>query len=263
MRGPELNVWRAPTENDALSGAANEWRKAGLHALRREVTGFEIKPVRAQIVQVIVNAVSRAAKGPAVFETAHTYTVYGSGDVLIEMAVKPGASYALPRLGVQMRVTADFRRLQWYGRGPQETYPDRKLGGAVGEYREMIEVENMPYVVPQEYGNKSDVRWAALTNADGIGLAVFGLPVLQFSAHPFDTHTLEEAMHTFTLLTRSYISLNLDFEVCGLGNGSCGPGTLPQYQVQARPASYTVRLRPISKNDAPVMDLWKQVLPHV
>ena len=132
------------------------------------------------------------------------------------------------------------------------------MSGAVGVHRELIRPENMPYVMPQEYGNKTDVRWAALANPAGIGLAVFGMPLLQISAHPFDTRSLEEAMHTFTLLPKPNITWNLDFEVCGLGNGSCGPGTLPQYEVQPKPAAYALRLRPICPEDDPPMVLYQR-----
>jgi hypothetical protein len=167
----------------------------------------------------------------------------------------------VPRIGLQMRVPAAMNQFRWYGRGPQETYPDRKLGALVGIYSETIRIEDMPYVMPQEYGNKTDVRWAALANAEGTGLLVMGAPAFQTSAHPVNTRKLEEAQHTFTLQPDPFITLNCDFEVCGVGNGSCGPGTLPQYQVQPKEAAYILRLSPLSSG-ASAMDLYRKGLPR-
>jgi len=262
-RGPVLNLWRAPTDNDTLSGAASEWRTSGLHALQRELARFEATQMNSREVQVIISILVRAVKGPACFEATYTYSIYGSGDVLLETSFKPMMGLTtVPRVGLQMRVPGAFDRMRWYGRGPQETYPDRKVGASIGVYDEPIRPENMPYVMPQEYGNKTDVRWAALTNAEGRGLLVMATSAFQVSAHPFSTRKLEEAQHTFTLQPDPYITLNCDFEVCGLGNGSCGPGTLPQYQLQPKEASYVLRLRPFSE-DLSAMDLYRQALPEV
>jgi len=263
-RGPVLNVWRAPTDNDELSGAAVEWRRSGFHALTHELTSFEAKQLAGGVAQVVARIVFRAVKGPAAFDTTFTYTVHGSGDVVLALTVYPVAKMAnFPRVGLALRLLGDYRHLTWYGRGPHETYPDRKLGGRVGMYTETVAAENLPYVMPQEHGNKTDVRWAALANEDGLGLGAFGVassdaPLVQVSAHPFDIRTLEEAKHTFTLVTKPFVTFNIDFEVCGLGNGSCGPGTLPQYQIEPRAMAYAVRLSPVSLRNGAVMDLYRQ-----
>ena len=261
-QGPILNLWRAPTQNDTLSGAAGEWRKSGVHALQRELIRFEARQVNTREVQVVICIALQAEKGPVRAQATYTYTAYGSGDVWLETAFKPMAGFTtVPRIGLQMRVPAAMNQFRWYGRGPQETYPDRKLGALVGIYSETIRIEDMPYVMPQEYGNKTGVRWAALANAEGTGLLVMGPPTFQTSAHPVNTHKLEEAQHTFTLQPDPFITLNCDFEVCGVGNGSCGPGTLPQYQVQPKEAAYILRLSPLSSG-ASAMDLYRKGLPR-
>jgi len=263
-RGPELSVWRAPTDNDELSGTAAAWRQSGFHALTHEVTGFEAKQLAGSAVRVVARIVSRAAKGAAAFNTKFTYTFHGSGDVVLALTVLPVAKMAnLPRVGLTMRLLPGFCRLTWYGRGPQETYPDRKCGGRVGVYAEDVAPENLPYVMPQEHGNKTDVRWAALANEGGLGLGVFGVretdaPLLQVSAHPFDVRTLAEAKHTFTLQAKPFVTFNVDFEVSGLGNGSCGPGTLPQYQLEPQAMAYAVRLIPVALQGAAAMDAYRQ-----
>ena len=261
-RGPVLNAWRAPTDNDELSGAAKRWRKAGLHALRHEVSDFAVNEVDSHRTEVRLHTIARSIDGTPVFEINYAYTICGSGDVTLELDVAPqGKLPNLPRLGLEMQVPGPFDRFEWYGRGPHETYPDRLTSGRVGAYCERVRIENMPYVMPQEYGNKTGVRWASLTNADGLGLAVFGVPQFQANAHPFSTRKLEEAMHTFTLLADPFITLNLDFEVCGLGNGSCGPGTLPEYRVQPKAGTYALRFKPVALKSVKAMDLCRQAIP--
>jgi beta-galactosidase len=210
-----------------------------------------------------VKTVDRAAKGDASFETSFTYAIYSNGDVVITMAVDPAEGLPdLPKLGLELRVPGDCRTLEWYGRGPHETYPDRMLGGFVDVHSETIEITAEPYVNPQEYGNKTDVRWAAVVAPDGSGLAAIGMPKFQTSAWPFDLKTLEEAKHTFTLIEKPFTTFNIDFEVCGLGNGSCGPATLPQYLVQPKKATYQVRLHPLSPNGEPAMHLMRLAPPE-
>ncbi len=142
-----------------------------------------------------------------------------------------------------MRLPRALRHLHWYGRGPHETYPDRKQSGRVGIYSEDVDAVSLPYVMPQEYGNKTDVRWAAVTDADGRGIRVESAEVMQVSAHPFETAALEEARHVFTLHCGDATVFNVDFEVCGLGNGSCGPGVLEKYKVAGRAVRARLKLR--------------------
>jgi beta-galactosidase/evolved beta-galactosidase subunit alpha len=111
----------------------------------------------------------------------------------------------------------------------------------------------VPYIVPQENGNKTDVRWVALTNDEGVGLLAVGMPQLEVSAHRFTTEDLTQSTHTYELIERDEITLNLDYAQSGLGNGSCGPGVLPQYLLQPREVRFSLRLRPFSTaGDSPV-----------
>ena len=83
-----------------------------------------------------------------------------------------------------LTLPAEFDNMQWFGRGPHETYWDRKTGARVGLYQGEVLDQHHPYIRPQENGNKSDVRWVALTNGDGVGLLAVGMPLLDVSALP-------------------------------------------------------------------------------
>lgn len=244
--GPVLNVWRAPTDNDSLDGAAERWRRAGLHAIRHSVVSIDARQIEDGAVEVAVTMASKAAKGAASFDTAFTYTVRGDGSIALDVAVTPGAAVAeLPRVGLQMRLASACNRLAWYGRGPHETYPDRKLSGRLGIHEEAVSPANLPYVMPQEYGNKTDVRWARITREDGKGFTVSSPVPVNISAQPYSTRALEEARLTFTLLPDSHTTFNIDFAVNGLGNGSCGPTVLPAYRLAAQPYSHRLLFRPV------------------
>ncbi|MCK5381761.1 MAG: beta-galactosidase subunit alpha, partial [Candidatus Latescibacteria bacterium] len=146
------------------------------------------------------------------------------------------------------------------GRGPHESYWDRKAGARVGMWSGTVDEQFVDYSEPQENGNKTDVRWASLTDENNTGLLIAGMPLLNVSAHHFTAQDLTEARHTYELKRRDAITLNLDYTQSGLGNGSCGPGVLPKYLLEASEYSYRLRLRPLSKGMATPATLSKQAL---
>ena len=163
---------------------------------------------------------------------------------------------SLPRLGLQLTLPGDFERMAWYGRGPHENYIDRKQSARVGVYSGSVMEQYVPYVFPQENGNKSDVRWAALTDLRGLGLMAValpssegaGAPLLNVSAHYFTPEDFTAASHTYELKPRAEITLNLDYEHNGLGSNSCGPGPLEKYWLRAEEHQFALRLKPFSRD---------------
>jgi len=155
-----------------------------------------------------------------------------------------------------MTLVPDLEQVEWYGRGPGESYVDSKEANPVGRYRAWVADLFTPYVFPQENGNRSEVRWVALTDERGVGLYVQGLPALSFSACHFTTQDLEKARHRHELTPQPEITLNLDHRHCGLGSGSCGPATFEQYRVPAEPFAFTYRLRAFSRDEAGPEELY-------
>ncbi|MBN1874364.1 MAG: hypothetical protein JXA33_09040 [Anaerolineae bacterium] len=246
--GPVLNLWRAPTDNDAPN-MAGLWRETGMDTLTERLGTFAIEQPSPQIVRVIQQM---ATSVPGI--TAHYgYTIYGSGDVVLEHIVcVAGGLPPLPRVGLRMTMPSSYQSLSWYGRGPHESYADRKQSARVDVYTTTVMEDYVPYIKPQEYGNKTDIRWLALTDNEGRGLLVVGAPTFEASAHPFAAQDLEAARHTYQLKPLHYIILNLDYTQSGLGSASCGPGVLPQYDLTSRTYKYSLRLRPLAAGDSPV-----------
>ncbi len=260
--GPKLNVWRAPTDNDVH--IAKEWQKFGFDRLEQRVSRVELVRHDPNVVQVEVAASLAGYFLRPVFDVTYRYTVYGSGDVVVQTHVVPlGDLPILPRLGLQMRLPGKLNRFAWYGRGPHENYVDRKESAPVGVYSGTVQEQYVPYVLPQENGNKSDVRWAAITGIRGTGLLAIGMPLLNVSVHHYTPEDFTAAKHTFELKRRDETILHLDHAHCGLGSNSCGPGPLPQYLLKPEETTFSVRLKPFSSDAGSPMSLYRTALETV
>ncbi len=99
---------------------------------------------------------------------------------------------------------------------------------------------------PQDHGNRTGVRWAALTDEEGVGLLVVGTPELEVSAHHYTAQDMAGLRHPHEVARRAEVILNLDHAQAGLGTEACGPGVLPDYELVAQDYTYRIRLRPLS-----------------
>ena len=136
---------------------------------------------------------------------------------------------------MQMAVPAVLETMTWLGRGPHENYWDRNTAppwaSTPGAVEDLVHV----YVRPQENGNRTDVRWVALTGADGTGLLASGMPLLSVSAWPFTMADLEKATHVNELPRRDSITLNLDHRQMGVGgDDGWGARPHPEYTLDAK-----------------------------
>ena len=239
----EPNFWRAPTDNDLgarLEERLAVWRRAGAD---REVRSVEARQA-GRAVEIAVEALLPA--GGARYR--NVYSVFGSGDVLVEASYRPGTKLPyMPRFGMQAGVSGDLRVMSWYGRGPHESYADRKTSASVGYYSGSVDEQTHPYARPQETGNKTDVRWVALTDGEGRGLLAVGQPLLSASAWAFRPEQLERNDHAYQVEKSSDITLNLDYKQMGVGgDNSWGATPHPQYRLPAEQSyEYRFRLRPL------------------
>jgi hypothetical protein len=147
-------------------------------------------------------------------------------------------------VGIELTMPAGYERFAWFGRGPEENYVDRNAGVAVGLYEGSVDDQHVPYIMPQENGNKTEVRWAAVTNAEGLGLLAACSPLMGTSVGHYTADDLYRAFHTNELTPRPETIWHLDARQCGLGGGSCGPRTLEKYLVPAGSYRFEVLFRP-------------------
>jgi beta-galactosidase len=165
---------------------------------------------------------------------------------------------------MQMAMPSRFNTLTWFGRGPHETYWDRKTGAAIGLYSGPVKEHTHTYVRPQENGNKSDARWMALTDRDGVGLIAVGIPTIDISAWPFTMGDLTKARHIHELPQRDTITVNLDYKQMGVGgDDSWGARTHPEYTLPARTYVYSFRLTPYESKLGDILSLIRHCLPEM
>ena len=249
LAGPVLQLFRAPTDNDKGFGKwlARDWREAGLTNITREMDSFEVRQPHPSEVQIITTATSHAANGGYKMKTL--WTVRGDGSLEMANEFRPfGSLPLLPRVGIVLRLAADFENIRWLGRGPWENYSDRKESADQGVWKSTVDKQYVPYVRPQENGNKEAVRWVELTEANGSGLkiATTGTP-FSFSALHFTAGDLAAVRHNFELQPRPEIILSLDAKMSGLGNSSCGPGLLEPYSVRPQVYRLDLKLAPVTQ----------------
>ena len=194
-----------------------------------------------------IQAMLRPA-GETRFDYRVGYTLQGDGGVGVDLTVVCGGGQPvfLPRLGLTLRLPQQYNAVTWYGRGPHDNYSDRKESAAIGVYGCSVAELYTPYLKPQEQGNRMDARWLRLTDEQGAGLLVVADGALEFSAHYFTAEEMTAATHTYDLIRRDEIILNLDIHQGGLGNGSCGPGVLPTHMLFPGEMHYRFTLYPIA-----------------
>ncbi|WP_426512327.1 glycoside hydrolase family 2 TIM barrel-domain containing protein [Dactylosporangium sp. McL0621] len=241
LRGPVLDVWRAPIDNDRLGHdpVAARWRAAGLHRMTHRLLGLELGPDAL----VVATRVAPAAADRALLAW---YTWRTLGDAVeLTVRVEPAGDWdvPLPRLGVHLELPADLGAVAWFGAGPGEAYPDSRTAALTGRYESTVDDLTTPYVYPQENGNRADAHWLTLTGPDGHGLRVEAAPRIDFTARRWSTAALDAARHRSELVAEDRIHLHLDHAHHGLGSAACGPGVLPQYELRPEPATFTVTLR--------------------
>jgi beta-galactosidase/beta-glucuronidase len=256
--GLKLNIWRAATDNDGFKFDEGQpwkllyrWLEAGLNRLEWNCDSFTWEQLQNGMIQVVTRQRVKARDVQHGFNHQVVYTISGEGDVQTEHVVSCDQGLPpLPRLGVMLSMPAGYEQFTWLGRGLVETYIDRKSCAPVGLYSGSVDEQYVPYIMPQENGNKTDVRWASLTNDQGVGLRVTGSLLLETGVSHFTAADLYAAYHTNELVRRPEVYWTWDVRQCGLGGNSCGPMTLPQYLVEPGEYAFSLLLKPVSKTGA-------------
>ena len=163
------------------------------------------------------------------------HTVFGDGTVKTTLSYDAVEALGdLPEFGVMLKLDADYENLEWYGNGPAETYADRKKGAKLGIYKNKVADNMAAYLVPQECGNKTDVRWAKVTDGRGRGMLFCG-ESMNFSALPYTPHELENAAHPYELPPVHYTVIRASAGQMGVsGDDSWGAKTHPEYLLEAK-----------------------------
>jgi len=243
---PLVQVFRAPTDNDKSFGnwLAKDWKMQGLDLPRVtfDLVRHSFRKDGALLLEI--QRTNQYKNGKVV--TKLTYTVTADGRMDLECRFNPiGSLPELPRIGIALALQSDYNNFTWYGRGPQENYPDRKCAALVGLWSGKVSEQAERYPRPQDTGNKEDVRFLRLTNAKGQGIKVEAVEnTFSASALNYSANDLANEAHECNLVPRKETILSLDCAVLGLGNSSCGPGVLKKYAIEKKEHVLHVRITP-------------------
>jgi len=241
--GPKINLYEGYIANHGK--LSSPWRKAGLHLLEWNCSSVDWK-YNANHIEI--NVIGESGNKKQKVKQHWRYHIYGNGHIVVQLIIEPQLTLNyIPRVGLQLAINNELRKVQWYGRGPDENYPDRKTASLIRLYNSTVEEQVVPYVRPQSSGLKCDVQHMALHNSQGAGLMVYAADDFFFSAIPYQETDFDKAKHHYDLKPRPAVFLNLDKQHSGLGNASCGPGTLSQFKVKAEASSFSFVLSPFNK----------------
>ena len=250
------NFWRAPTDNDGIIGfserKAGEWRHALLQTMRFGVyTSVVTKEENAVTIRYTGKILPQGEiRG---FDTGITYTVAAGGVISVTVDGKPYGSFpnTLPRIGMMLTLTGEKSTVKWFGRGPGDSYSDRKHNTYFGTFTQSVHDMNFLYDVPQESGSHEDTVSVSVTDTSGIGITASCSPDaprrFAFSCHDVDLKTLTDARHRDEISMDGNTYLYLDYAMRGLGSNSCGPDPEPQYELHAEPFVFRFTLSPQHK----------------
>lgn len=215
---PKPNFWRAPVDNDCgnhMMQRCGQWKLAGMYAGSYGVEGRNPE-IREEQGTIVIDYRYRMPTNP-ISQCDLRYKVYGDGTVEMTLSMDPVKELGdIPEFGMMFKLDADFCNLEWYGNGPEETYADRKHGAKLGIYRNKVADNLARYMVPQECGNKTEVRFAKVTDEKGRGL-LFAGDRMSFSALPWTPHELENAAHAYELPPVHYTVVRAALAQMGVG----------------------------------------------
>ena len=233
-------LYRARTDNDRGCGFGRDWIGRRMHQAKQHLLGFSYSRTDLGTAELTVEY--RLA--PPVLNWALLVTakyVFCGESVYIHARARP-TGHLLPRAWGRfgMAFTLDgCERVKWFGRGPGESYCDKKMSQGVGTWEAGVDELWTEYEFPQDSGNRTDVRWAEFRSKEGERLlrARFGdFEGASFQASRFADQDVDEAQHPYELhkKRREETTVHLDWYHHGLGTGSCGPETLPEYTLDAK-----------------------------
>ena len=280
--GPQLDAYRAPTDNDAGIGYHNAWFKNGLYDLQHVVKSWTCTPNKKDgTYKLDFTVESQGKEGCDVnygnrdrdpescynfeknkhaltdadlkFTSRQIYIIYKDGSIEMQSAIGANRSKViLPRIGYSMVLPSELNQYDYYGRGPVNNYNDRKTSQFIGWYHSPVAEQGIMLPKPQAQGNREEVRWCAVTNSQQQGVVFISDSTMSASALPWSQQELTLAAHPYQLPKSSGTHLHLDAKVTGLGGASCGQGgPLTPDQVRSTPTTFGFIIRPAVKSELP------------
>ena len=247
----KLNLFRLPTENDKAQ--IGRWDDMGIRVLTVEAGNWDISMSDDENYADLQITNLYSAKGDNSFQVNMAFKVLSDGTIIVNTFFEPAIKMSiLPRIGYRLEMPEGFEQLTWFGRGPWESYSDRKEASLEGFYNSSVTDQWERYVLPQETGNKEDVRWMSITATDGTGMLFVAPQKMSASATHFRPEDLYQernnrSLHSHEVPFTESTIVNLDALMRGLGNASCGPDVMEQYELRSKSTPFQFILIPLTK----------------
>ncbi|MGE5943448.1 MAG: glycoside hydrolase family 2 TIM barrel-domain containing protein [Flavobacteriales bacterium] len=260
-QGAQLNVWRAPVANeldDWTAGSARtqgygtmvaaSWYSIGLDNMNSKLESFQFENKVGNIIVSIHDIALFGNSSRAGFDNEMIYTISPDGDISLQHTIHPHGRMPtmLPRIGTTWVFNDQMQHVEWFGRGPQENYPDRKTGYRMGLYQSTVDAMFVPYLIPQDTGLRSDNHYVRLTNAEGIGVEFSAAEPFNFNAYNYSTENLSKAKYNYQLIKSDGVTFNFDYQTTGVGGTAIG--VLNNYQVIPQAIQFTSSIKPFKVN---------------
>ena len=223
----ELNIWRAPTDNDMY--IKSEWKKA--HYDKAYTRAYTTEVVQGKHgVKITSHASVVAETVQKILDVTITWKIEAAGKIDADIAVTKDDEFPdLPRFGVRMFLDKKLSAVRYFGMGPQESYCDKHQAASHGLYRADVGDLHEDYIRPQENGSHYDCEYVELNNSR-YGIVAFAEKAFSFNASYYTQEELEKKTHNYELIESDSVVFCVDYALNGIGSNSCGPVVLEQYR---------------------------------
>ncbi len=223
----ELNIWRAPTDNDMY--IKSEWKKA--HYDKAYTRAYTTEVVQGKHgVKITSHASVVAETVQKIFDVTITWKIEAAGKIDADIAVTKDDEFPdLPRFGVRMFLDKKLSAVRYFGMGPQESYCDKHQAASHGLYRADVGDLHEDYIRPQENGSHYDCEYVELNNSR-YGIVASAEKAFSFNASYYTQEELEKKTHNYELIESDSVVFCVDYALNGIGSNSCGPVVLDQYR---------------------------------
>ncbi|MCX7885333.1 MAG: beta-galactosidase subunit alpha [Caloramator sp.] len=248
--GPDLNLWRAPIDNDMYL-VDDYQNKYFLNDIK-----FRVDSVNwdEEDFKFVVKKTYGTTNSSWYYKCEYEYKFLSDGNIKIKIKAIPSgkkecAPVMFPRIGFKMNLNKNLNKVKWEGRGPHPNYPDSKNSALYGIYEKTVDELFVNYPYPQENASRENCRWISLSNHWGDSLMISTNNYFSFSAMYYDDTDLEKAKHCNELVKRDYIVLNIDYKQNGLGSNSCGQNQLRKYRCEFEEFEFEFIISAFNKNE--------------
>ena len=237
----EINIWRAPTDNDRL--IREEWERAQYdRCMTRAYATDYTMDEKGVYIQSVLSVVAPSIQ--RILNITASWTVSHTGSVKAKLQVRRDPEFpALPRFGLRLFLPKEMQQVIYYGLGPWESYPDKCRASSHGIYTSSVSRLHEDYIRPQENGSHGDCDYV-IVKGERAGLAAVGSRTFSMNVSVYTQEELTEKEHNYRLCPCGSTVLCLDYQQAGLGSASCGPKLAEKYELTKEEFLFSMELTP-------------------